>query len=386
MIFMKKTVQVILILSISFLCLSSSNLNKRKDREFKIYVSPFKPVHFSNDHASEGFLSSLKDGSILLIFRIDPGIEGDHVGTNAFIAKIPYDPQKDQWGKIDTVFDDPRYDDRNIHGGVTKDGRIILFFRKYDGKETENRYFMYSNDRGRTWSEPQRSSAWSDPVSSKISGIWSTGQMFHNPDIDKYIMVGCQRYITYSKDGTSWEEYNLITDNNDYRLSEIAAAWCGNNRIIALIRDDQREYGHPLVQVESHDNGKTWTQPVQTNIPPKKHWGAAPQLIYDQKRDLLIALTSDRYSRPNEQNRLFIYAASPDEVFGKPEGWKLQHELLRPWASLDFKGERPLNQNLYGYPTIAPINKNEYLVVFTERAVMHGSEQADLYYFRMIIK
>tara|TARA_R110000737_G_C14582595_1_gene485961 strand:+ start:1401 stop:1664 length:264 start_codon:yes stop_codon:yes gene_type:complete len=68
------------------------------------------------------------------------------------------------------------------------------------------------------------------------------------------------------------------------------------------------------VQVESYDNGKTWTEPVATNIPPNLHWGAAPQLIYDKNRDMLIALTSDRYSRPDEQNSLFIYSASPNDI------------------------------------------------------------------------
>jgi hypothetical protein len=183
-----------------------------------------------------------------------------------------------------------------------------------------------------------------------------------------------------------WEEYNLITDNEDYKLSEIAGAWCGGNRIIALIRDDIREHGHPLVQVESHDNGQTWSDPVQTNIPPKKHWGAAPQLIYDRQHDLLIAINSDRYSRANELNSLFIYTARPDDVIGNPGGWKLRHELRRPLAVLGYEGDRPLNQNLYGYPAIAQIDENEYLVVFTERSVMDGTEQADLYYFRLLIQ
>tara|TARA_R110002124_G_scaffold206581_6_gene373242 strand:+ start:73571 stop:73987 length:417 start_codon:yes stop_codon:yes gene_type:complete len=138
------------------------------------------------------------------------------------------------------------------------------------------------------------------------------------------------------------------------------------------------------VQVESYDNGKTWTEPVATNIPPNLHWGAAPQLIYDKNRDMLIALTSDRYSRPDEQNSLFIYSASPNDILGSPEGWKLQHELRRPWAGL--KQEGPLNQNFYGYPTIAQINEQEYLVVFTERAVLEGTEHANLYYFRFIIQ
>ena len=50
------------------------------------------------------------------------------------------------------------------------------------------------------------------------------------------------------------------------------------------------------------------------------------------------------------------------------QNWTLRYELPRPWALPDFDKDRPRNQNLYGYPTIAPINEDEYLMVFTECA------------------
>ena len=387
---MKRSLLIVMTL-ILFLSLSCFNIRKTEktmnayNTEFSTDVTPFKPLLLNDDHNSEGFLAPLQNGKILLVFRQDPGIKGDHVGTGGYIAKITYDPETDQWGKVETVYNSQQYDDRNIHGGVTKDGRIVVFFRKYDGKVTEGRYFIYSDDMGLTWTTPQISKSWTYPDDNNLAGVWSTGQMFHNPTINKYIMMGCERYITYSENGSLWEEYNLITDNQDYKLSEISGAWCGGNRIIALIRDDLREHGHPLVQLESHDNGKTWSNPSPTNIPPDQIWGAAPQLIYNQDRDLLIALNSDRYSRANELNSLFIYTARPDEIMGNSKGWTLQHELLRPSADINFKGDRPLNRVLYGYPTIAPINANEYLIVFTECATMDGTEQADLYYYRLIL-
>ena len=374
------------------------NKAKGKEKKFSLSVTPFKPLLFSEDHTSEGFLAPLEDRKMLLIFRLDPGIKGDHVGMEGYIAKIRYDPEQDQWGNVETVYNSHQYDDRNIHGGVTKDGRIVVFFRQYDGSNTEGRYFIYSDDQGLTWSEPQLNKIWSDPEALDMRGNMSTGQMFYNPDIEKYSMLGFmyswdqnrkyllrRRCITYSQDGKSWEEYNIVTNNDNYRLNEISGAWCGSNRIIALQRDDERELGHPFVQVESYDNGKTWSEPVPTNIPPNQHWGAAPQLIYDRKRDLLIALGSDRYSRPDGKNSLFIYTARPDEVMGSPEGWKLQHELPRPLALSKFAESRPLNFNFYGYATIAPINEKEYLIVFTERSKVLETEQADLYYFRLMI-
>ncbi|MFO7775092.1 MAG: sialidase family protein [Candidatus Hydrogenedentota bacterium] len=349
--------------------------------EWDLRHTEYEEVLFSDDHVSEGFLAPLDNGEIMLIFRMDPGIEGSHVGTDGYIARIIYDPETDQWGEVETVYNSHEFDDRNLHGGVTREGRIVAFFRQYDGQTTHGRYFIYSDDNGRTWSEPQVSEAWSDPEASGISGVWSTGRMFYNPDIERYMMLGCQGYVTCSRDGAQWEEYNLVTEPRHGQ--EMAGAWCGDNRMVALIRDDEREHGHPLLQVASRDNGETWSEPKPTNIPPDNHWGCAPALIYDEKRELLIALNSDRYSRPDSENSLFIYTARPDEIMDDPQNWTLQYELPRPWAKENFAKDRPLNQNLYGYPTIAPINENEYLVVFTERARMHGAEQADLYYFRL---
>ena len=380
---MQKAIIAILASCLSIVSCTVNHNRELKEKESILYVSPVRPALFADDHVSEGFLVPVDDGRVLLIFRFDPGMEGSHVGLDGYIAQISYDPVKDEWSEVEKVYNSHRYDDRNIHGGITREGRIVTFFRRYipDGRVTEGHYFIYSDDNGKTWSDLQTSDA--------FFGIQGTGQMFYNPDIGKYCIMQYFHHrngILYSSDGRQWDEGNIVAESSDVRLTEIAGAWCGDNRIIALIRDDDRQSDLPLLQVESHDNGKTWTEPARTNIPHRQHWGCAPQIIYDNKRDLLIALNSDRYSRPDEQNSLFIYTARPDEVFGNPNGWTLQHELRRPWAMLGFDGDRPLNQNLYGYPAIAPTGEDEYLVVFTERARMEGTEQADLYYFRMIVK
>ncbi|MBS3772474.1 MAG: hypothetical protein KGY69_19640, partial [Bacteroidales bacterium] len=107
-------------------------MNACKDsRKWSLHTTSFKPLLYSEDHTSEGFLAPLEDGRILLIFRVDPGIEGDHTGDDGYIAKIPYNPKKDRWGEVETVYNSHQYDDRNIHGGVTEDGRIVVFFRRY---------------------------------------------------------------------------------------------------------------------------------------------------------------------------------------------------------------------------------------------------------------
>ncbi len=343
---------------------------------------------FGDDHMSEGVLLPMKDGRIRLVFRLDPGMEGDHVGTDAYIATSIYDPEADSWSEPESLYNSQPYDDRNIHGGVTREGRMVLFFRHYDGRKTRDRFFMYSDDDGESWSDPHQSDA--------LLGIAGTGQMFYLPGEERYAQMQYayhhpeqETYSTsmlLSKDGSAWTNRRTVVERSEVKLSEIAGAWAGDNRIVALIRDQtKRKMGHPLLQVVSTDNGKSWSEPRQTNIPPNNHWGCAPQLIYDASRNLLIALTSTRYTKPNDDQHLYIYTARPGEIVNDPQGWTLQEKLLRPWARKDWNIARPLNNSLYGYPTIAPINENEYLVTFAERARMKGHEQADIYYLRIKI-
>jgi hypothetical protein len=309
----RKLIPAFFILTLLLLDTAAAFSDRIADKEKSFRVTGFGEVLFNDDHNSEGFLAPLSNGNILHIFRLDPGIEGNHVGANGYIAQITYFPEEDRWGDLKPVYNSHKYDDRNIHGGVTRDGRIVVFFRHlYQGngeRYTEGRYFIYSDDDGTTWSSPMKSTTWSDPdMPDKRFGVWGTGQMFYNEDSGRYSMLGYGRhvtYITYSYDGKSWEEINPVRVDPDAALTEIAGAWTGNNTLIALIRDDARAHGHPLLQTVSRDNGATWTEPEKTNIPYDMHWGCAPQLIYDQKRDLLIGVTSDRYSRKNK-NRVSL--------------------------------------------------------------------------------
>ncbi len=370
--------------------------NDRTSGDFNsgnIQISDVNPLLFNDDHNSEGFLVPKRDGNLLLIFRLDPGMGGSHVGTGGYIAQVTYYPVEDRWGEVQEVYNSHRYDDRNIHGGITNDGRIVLFFRHMDivdGRNvTAERLFMYSDDDGESWSGPHTSESWSDSeLPDPRFGVWGTGPMFYNGDTNRYSMPGYGNhilYMTHSDDGSNWDEISFVKEDEERVLTEIAAAWTGNKHQIALIRDNRTEPDHQLLQIESRDNGETWSEPQRTNM-PENHWGAAPQLIYDSNRDLLIAMTSDRNTRDHTENSLFIYTARPDEVYQNPGNWSFAYEITRPWADEMYRDIRPLNLSFYGYPTIAPINENEYLVVFTERATMEGTEQADLYYFRLVVK
>lgn len=331
----------------------------------------------SDDHASEGVIVMLPDGNILHIFRFDPGLIGDHVRNSGYIAKRHY--SNGVWSDVETVYNSGIYDDRNIHGGITNEGRIVLFFRRYDASSgiTEGHYFIYSDDGGASWSDLKPMD-----VSPKSVVIYGTGQMFYNPEIEKYCIVGystdsyCE--IRFSEDGSNWDEKVVIAEGTDFNLSEIAGAYCGNRRMIVIERDDNRRLGHPLVQMVSYDNGQSWSEPVQTNIPPNMFWGCAPQLLWDEENNTLIAMNSDRrgYHGGNyDEESLYIYYARPSNIFSDTQNWTLGARLVRPKTNS--------NSYFYGYPTIAKTSDNNYFIVYTDSELISGKEDADLYQFEM---
>src|SRR5690625_7897447 len=83
----------------------------------------------------------------------------------------------------------------NIHGGITLDSRIVIFFRHrdiIDGNHiTEGRYFLYSDDDGETWNGLLTSESWSAPeLTDPQLGVWCTSQMFYNEDMNRYAIFG----------------------------------------------------------------------------------------------------------------------------------------------------------------------------------------------------
>lgn len=332
----------------------------------------------TDDHTSEGFIVNLSNGDILHIFRFDIGIEGDHTGNNGYIAKRRY--SNGVWGATETVYDSGQYDDRNIHGGVTNDGRIVVFFRRFDDDTgiTEGHYFIYSDNDGATWSNLNLMNT------NGRTMVYGTGQMFYNPEIQKYCIAGYDKWyceMRFSSDGSNWDEHTQVaTADGLYTLSEVAGAYCGNGRMIVLIRDDKRALGFPLVQVTSTDNGKTWNTITSSNIPSNNFWGCAPQLLYDAHFDILIAMTNDRRSYhggSKAEESLYIFHANPDDIFTDSRNWTLGASFVRP--------KTDSSHDFYGYPTYAKVDDNKYFIVYTDRDKDGGGESAHLYQFELLL-
>ncbi len=113
----------------------------------------------------------------------------------------------DTWTNLEDVYNSP-FDDRNIHGDITEDGRIIITFRKFDAfTYTDIGYFMlYSDDFGVTWNGPFEIN-----TQAASSG---THQIFGNNIMGYYNVIYTHNYceMRHSWDGVNWDSIVFVWD------------------------------------------------------------------------------------------------------------------------------------------------------------------------------
>jgi len=345
------------------------------------FFSSVQPSLVGPDHTAEGFLVTLDNGNILHFFRLDPGLTGHHVGSNGRIVSRLSRDNGNRWEDPVTIFDS-QYDDRNVHGGMTSDGRIVLTFRRYDPDEpveddrTIDINMIYSEDGGSTWSDRQEIVT---DITNMIGG--GTHRMIHVPTRGYLLIFYAPYYLElrFSVDGTQWDDYGMIWDyreSQEFYFDEACFAYIGNGRLIGLIRDETKAPGSTFYQLTSSDFGVCWTQPARTNIADGL-FCPSPQLFMDNEHDRLWVITSDRRGYhdgyQNEDSEIWVYVSDPEVVFDDPLGHSLSITFPRP-------DPNPLR--FYGYPAYTELGGGDFLVVFTEDYQKeNGLEDADFHQF-----
>jgi hypothetical protein len=331
------------------------------------------PSLISEDHTAEGFMLTISDGSLRHFFRLDPGYNGHHIGNNSRIVQRASYDQGQTWTVPTDIFED-EWDDRNVHGGMTQDDRIILFFRRYNAinKLTVSTNYIYSDDFGNTWSDPN---------------IVETG-IADNPGTHKMIFVPGKGYmqsfyapwmlqLRFSPDGTDWSHVGYTWDytvTREFKVSEACFINLDGGKMLGLIRDER--YSN-FFQVTSPDYGTTWSDPVRTNI-AMPFFTPSPQLFYDQSGNQIIVIANDRRGLngyPMNDAEFYIYATNPENAWNDALSWQLAEKFPRPF---------PNYRHFYGYPTYAKLEEGRYLIVFTEAYTKdNNKEQADFYQFEL---
>jgi len=334
------------------------------------------PSLISDDHTAEGFMITLPDGSIRHFFRLDPGDNGHHIGNNSRIVQRSSDDQGLNWTASHTIFED-EWDNRNVHGGLTDDGRIVLFFRRYNAlnRKTVSTNFMYSDDYGDTWSDVNTIviGPADNPGTHKMIKIPGKGYMqsFYTP-------WHCE--LRYSDDGSNWDRVGFkwdFSDRREIKITEACFIYIGEGKMIGLMRD---EWFSNFYQVVSSDSGATWTDPVRTNI-AMPFFTPSPQFFYDSFTNRIFIIANDRRGLNGgnyvmNDAEFYIFMNDPNEAFSNPKSYILASRFNRPY---------PNAHHFYGYPTYTRLDEGRYLVVFTEAYKKENNkEQADFYQFELL--
>ena len=351
-------------------------------------LSEVRASLISDDHTAEGFMVTLNDGRIVHFFRLDPGMEGDHVGNGGRIVRRVSADNGKTWSATETVYND-QWDCRNTRGVLTEDGKIVVFFRRFmpETYTTVDLNYIVSIDGGETWNA-RRALPFTSPVSVVEYQIGAPVALGSNCYlVPAYGLGYCEmRRYTVADDSLVFAPGAWVFDHAQTRPLGIDEPYCTmttDGKVMCLFRDERKAapgYSDPVAganyyQSVSSNGGETWSLPEKTNI-AEPSFCAHPLLIYESAlAEPLVAIATDR-ERPYESNRIWIYSSTVDAVFHTPDGWKLLSVVDRP---------RPVDYRLYGYPCATRMKNGHYLVVFTESSHDGINEDADLYQFELNI-
>lgn len=372
----------LLIVILIFITLFSCESEKTKEGLGVFNVTEIKESLVEEHHDSEGILLSLDNGVILNFFRRSEGTEGNHADNKGGVYKRTSYDKGVSWSRPVVVYNDS-LDDRNLRGGITDNGEIILFFRRYDAenKKSVDLNYIISKDGGNSWSQRK-----------KIIFNLEVGEEVW---IDNFIKVNTNRYllpihgVSYCElRYLSYENGNIsisdkiwdwdYTSNNKYMIDEPSFSYLGNGKLIGIFRDESKLKGSNYFQVSSLDYGKTWTKPERTNI-CEPFFAPAPLIFYDTMLKRIVVIGTDRRRPANggyspEDSELWIYTNEIEEVFNNPSGYNLIKKMSRP---------EPSSFRFYGYPTFTRINSKSLLVVFTDSSYNGVTEDGNLYQFKI---
>jgi hypothetical protein len=248
--------RVYLLSLLALVCCTRSNI---------ITPSEVDPVYQSIQRIDNGKYNAfgmtvVSKNIISLVFRAGTS----HASDRGVVQIISSKDKGVTWSKPKTIYSD-QYDDRNIAGGTTTTGRIIVFFAQY--KFTTGDFagfgYMYSDDAGATWSQFTRLNATGHTAFSPYGPLiqlpgGSLVQTWYGKKGNVY-----NSYLIKSKDnGESWSAPVTILSSTDQRYIETSLAYY-KGKLIALARIDN---GNFFAQAVSSDNGATWQNKGVINV------------------------------------------------------------------------------------------------------------------------
>lgn len=233
---------------------------------FNAIYEPFETLSDSIVTASYdafGLITQLSDGKLAVFYR--QGSFHVAAGDYGIIKMRTSTDQGKTWGDSTTILSEANIDLRNVSGGVTPNGRIVLFITRYnpDLSTYLSIGYIYSDDSGLTWSAFTTINRYTcTTLSDTHGGLIQIGgdslmMSWYGNDGTNY-----QEHVIFSTDqGKTWGNDVTVVNSTTVDWDEPSYAYLGGSVIVGMCRvyeDIFPQLDTNFRQVMSFDNGTTW--------------------------------------------------------------------------------------------------------------------------------
>jgi hypothetical protein len=307
-----------------------NNLKTSTDSKLnKTYISNYDVADNTSTISSStfdafGILVQSLTNKIFMFYREGTG----HVTNDGKIAMRSSTDGGKTFSSRTIVHDQSGVDCRNIAGGVTPSGRIVLFFLKVTSGVFTSQGTMYSDDDGVSWSTY---TAQTTPASNTGASPYGNMIAIANgrlaiPYYATFAGGVASTYLKFSDDnGATWGGDVVVGSAVTNGFNEASYAYLDGGVILCVSRKEGTF--QLLRQFISTDNGQTWTN--QGDIPYPKGTNTAPWLntyIESNGEKYVSLFFTSKDMIP--QRTIVAISASKASVIAGVSGWLAETERI----------------------------------------------------------
>lgn len=203
----------------------------------------------------EGQSSVFPDGTLVITYR-----QGAQETSNDGVCKLQTSTDQGQtWSAQSTIASLGGADVRACTGGVTPTGRLVLFYRIITSGVFTSQDYIYSDDKGVTWSAPVVMNIAPGTAAQPYGGMIVLGNgvlqaSFYSTDA---VPTNYSQVTRSTDNGVTWSAPITVVGSTTNQFTEGTFIYLGGSVVFGLLRCDNNN--REMEQVISKDNGLTWT-------------------------------------------------------------------------------------------------------------------------------
>ncbi|HEX5471831.1 MAG TPA: sialidase family protein [Lacipirellulaceae bacterium] len=290
-------------------------------------VTKYSPdvVIYRGTYPGWPWIDRTTSGRIVTVWR--EGTAHHYSATGKILLSASVDGGR-TWSKADTIVDTPEVDDRNVAITCLTENDWLICFNSHSKDDVSRVWTCRSKDRGKSWSKCAK--VCDLDARTRAAAIRLTSGELVLP---MYRAPGDQSLAALSADdGDSWSVVE-ISNGDGFIGDEWDVAELPDGRLLGIIRNswpnNDKKNVDPVnrgwfYETQSRDRGRTWTQPVRTNLRDTRSTSPAqvflhhgrPVVLYADARmvSVAMAVTDDpTFVNWEVESRLHCYRYRKDD-------------------------------------------------------------------------